>query len=203
MLLRADFTHSREDLVLRAFLGQPLILYSHHDLFEHGLERLAEAAAFINGLGETRWGSLAQIARTSAETRVVDGALDVRMLTARAEIEVPAGVHELRVDAGALAPGSGARLLVRSVSGSARNGSARNGAHGGVLSPAPVDMDAQSGTPVPVNAGERIELRLEPVGLPAVPVPPLRLRPILRRLVTEGRDRAQGAIPQGTRRAAR
>jgi hypothetical protein len=59
LLLRAGFNIPREDLVLRAFLGQPLILYGHHDLLEHGPEVCSQAAQAINALGEVRWGPLA------------------------------------------------------------------------------------------------------------------------------------------------
>jgi hypothetical protein len=58
LLLRAGFNIPREELVLRAFLGQPLILYGHHDLLEHGLEVFSQAAQTINALGEVRWGPL-------------------------------------------------------------------------------------------------------------------------------------------------
>lgn len=63
LLLRAGFNIPREDLVLRAFLGQPLILYGHHDLLEYGPEVLRVAARAINALGDVRWGSLAGMAR--------------------------------------------------------------------------------------------------------------------------------------------
>jgi hypothetical protein len=63
LLLRAGFDAPREDLVLRAFLGQPLILYGHHDLLADGLDVLAEATATIDALGAVRWGSLAAIAQ--------------------------------------------------------------------------------------------------------------------------------------------
>jgi hypothetical protein len=62
-LPRTGFNAPREDLVLRAFLGQPLILYAHHDLLEHGLEVLAQAAATVDALGDVRWASLSHIAR--------------------------------------------------------------------------------------------------------------------------------------------
>jgi hypothetical protein len=66
VMLRADLALApREDLVLRAFLGQPLILYGHHDLLRDGPAALTEAAAAIERLGEVRWGSLAQIASAS------------------------------------------------------------------------------------------------------------------------------------------
>jgi hypothetical protein len=66
MLLRAEFDHPREDLALRAFLGQPLILYGHHDLLAGGPNALAQAAAQINRLGDVRWCSLGEIARALA-----------------------------------------------------------------------------------------------------------------------------------------
>jgi hypothetical protein len=62
LILRTGFNAPREDLVLRAFLGQPLIVYGHHDVLEHGLDVLAEVASAVNALGDVRWGSLAQIA---------------------------------------------------------------------------------------------------------------------------------------------
>ena len=51
VLLRAGFNAPLDDLVLRAYLGQPLILYGHHDVLAHGLEPLARASAAINVLG--------------------------------------------------------------------------------------------------------------------------------------------------------
>ena len=67
VLLRADLAlHPREDLVLRAFLGQPLILYGHHELLRDGPEALTDAAAAIDRLGEVHWCSLSEIAHASA-----------------------------------------------------------------------------------------------------------------------------------------
>jgi hypothetical protein len=72
LLLRSSFEHPREDLVLRAFLGQPLILYGHHDAFAGGLDVLAEAAADVNRLGDVRWQSLSAIA--AGATAALNGA---------------------------------------------------------------------------------------------------------------------------------
>jgi hypothetical protein len=64
LMLRTGFNAPREDLVFRAFLGQPLILYGHHDVLKDGLDVLADAASAVDALGEVRWGSLAQIVRS-------------------------------------------------------------------------------------------------------------------------------------------
>jgi hypothetical protein len=65
VLLRNAFSHPRDDLVLRAFLDQPLILYGHQDDLAGGLDVLRDAAAQINALGAVRWGSPADLVRTS------------------------------------------------------------------------------------------------------------------------------------------
>jgi hypothetical protein len=75
LLLRTGFDAPREDLVLRAFLGQPLILYGHHDLLADGLDVLAEATAAIDALGAVRWCSLATIARAGGAPPPVPAAV--------------------------------------------------------------------------------------------------------------------------------
>jgi hypothetical protein len=95
VLLRGQFDHPREDLVLRAFLGQPLILYGHHDLLAHGPDTLAEAAAQIERLGQVRWCSLAAIARANAAIGLANtarqgasGNLAEPVLDARAQTQI-------------------------------------------------------------------------------------------------------------------
>lgn len=68
MLLRTDFRYPREDHVLRAFLGQPMILYGHHDLLAEGLEVLELATRELDALGDVRWSSLGEIAREFTES---------------------------------------------------------------------------------------------------------------------------------------
>jgi hypothetical protein len=70
VLLRLDFGHPREELVLRAYLGQPLIVYGHHGDLADGLDVLAQAAAQINRLGDVRWLALDDIVRAGAQPSV-------------------------------------------------------------------------------------------------------------------------------------
>jgi hypothetical protein len=66
IVMRQDFGHPHEELILRAFLGQPLVIYGHHTDLAGGLDVLAEAAAAVNRLGDVRWCALDEIARASA-----------------------------------------------------------------------------------------------------------------------------------------
>lgn len=78
-----------EDLVFRALLHQPLILFGHHGDFAQGLEVLAEAADYVNGLGEVQWGSVGWIARQSFLTKRSGEALVVQMHSRRVTVEIP------------------------------------------------------------------------------------------------------------------
>lgn len=98
LLLRSAFELSREDLVLRAFLGQPLILYGHHQHIQDGLGVLADAAAEVARLGDVRWCSLEAIARGRVETRREGSALAVRPHARRVRVPIPEGVNRLEVD---------------------------------------------------------------------------------------------------------
>ncbi len=179
LLLRAGFNAPREDLVLRAFLGQPLILYGHHDLLAHGLEVLSEAAATINALGDVRWGALAEVARAGVQTRLLDQRFDVTMLTRHTTLTVPASVRELRLDARALSPIAGTHL--RALVGEHRQ---------------PILLTATEIARLNVDGGETVELTLAPTTqMKAVSLPRMRLSPLLRRIVTEGRDRVRALRP--------
>jgi hypothetical protein len=182
MLLRAGFNAPREDLVLRAFLGQPLILYGHHDLLADGPEVLSDAAAAIDALGDVRWSSLAGVARAGVETRLAAPTFAVSLLARRACFSVPAGARELRLDAAALRPAAGAQIQVR------------QGDRAAMLSPA-------ADPPVFELAGdETVETALLPEAeLLRQRAAKGQLGPLLRRAISESRDRvrALGAPRRG------
>ncbi len=173
VLLRAGFNAPLEDLVLRAYLGQPLILYGHHDLLAEGHEPLARAAAAINALGEVRWGTLASIARAGLRTRRLGGVLEVQMLARRVVVQVPEGVGELRVDHRALGPAAPGRPLSVTGSSSPPRPSATEGVS--LLEPAaPGTLELRLGAP-----------HAEPSDLSSGPL----FGALLRRSASEARDR--------------
>jgi hypothetical protein len=127
VILRNAFTHPREDLVLRAFLGQPLVLYGHHGDFAD-MDLLAEAASQINALGDVTWRRLSAISQSLADTRREGEVLRVRPWTRHVRVEVPAGVSTVVVEerdgtARELPVGGPGPLSIRAESGIQMTGS--------------------------------------------------------------------------------
>jgi hypothetical protein len=212
VLPRYPLGHPREDLALRALLGQPLILYGHHGDFAQGLDLFAQAAADVNGLGEVQWGPLGRIARGNYATRRVGEVLHVRMYARRIELEVPGGVRTLRVVAQAPHGGPAWRRLTHmSVRTSEPGGAHARGIEPGNAHERPsatgpttdrthgvVGMSFADGVgvsePMPVAASTGIELALaadRPLDPALLATRGVRPWPCLRRALVEGRDRIQ------------
>ena len=183
---RHHLAAARDELPLRAFLRQPLVLYGHHDDVSGGLDVLAEAAEDVSRLGEVEWTSLERIVSSNVLTRREDHVLRVRPFARRARIEIPAGVTEIVADLPPELTSAGAtRVTVRLPDGDTRAADLGGGRFA-------------------VDGGRFVELRVEPERLLApheVPPPPRRPRAIARRLLTEGRDRTRPFLRRiGTRR---
>jgi hypothetical protein len=156
------------ELVLRAFLDQPLILYGHHGDVSEGLGVLASAVDDVNWLRETRWCSLGEIAAGNFETRLQGSRLGVRPFARRVRLQVPAAAEQLLVELPSAHPGPSAERLT--VDGRA----------------------ARIGEPVSVAPGATIQIELHATDeVDPRSVPPPRRRPlaIARRVAGESRDR--------------
>jgi len=176
-----------DEIVLRAFLDQPIVLYGHHDLLADGPARLLALAAAVNGLGAVRWSSLAAIARASVESRREGGRLDLRLLTRRADVELPADVGSVTL-AGVRAEASGERLRVV-----ARDPGGATGEELAISLPGAPGAEWRSHT-IPVPPGGRLLARLELVPPPRPPDVKPHRRPgrVARRTLAEVRDQAAG-----------
>jgi hypothetical protein len=170
VVLRHPFAEghcSGAELALRAYLGQPLVLYGHHDDLAHGLDVLAQRSAQVRRMGDVRWCSLGEIAATNVEQRRNGELLRLRPHTRRAEVDVPEGVTRVVVEPPL---DFGSAELVRTPTGTA-----------------PI------GEPFAVSGPGSLELRLDvadAIDPGSVPPPPWRPWPIARRIAGEARDRA-------------
>jgi len=163
---------SPSELRLRAFLGQPLVLYGHQaDLLE-GLDVLADAAAEVEAAGPTRWCSLGEIAATSVQTRRRGENLEVRLLSRRALVEVPPETDRILIAPFPATTGEDEQLLV--------------------------DGRAQPfGEPTEVHPGAKVEVTIQAtdaVDFSSIPAPRLRPLAVPRRILSEGRDRLQPLV---------
>jgi len=173
VLPRIPISAPRGVLPLRAFLGQPIIVYGHHwDLAEQP-DFLHRWADDIARLGDVVWASVGAISRrmyswrtdgdtvlVRPHTRVID--VDLPEATRRVVVEAPPGSGYELVEA--VAPGSGVTTRMRSEA-------EFNVGHGGSLTIRLVPEEA-------IDPGR-------------VPAPGPQPWPLIRRALTEARDRTQ------------
>jgi hypothetical protein len=96
VLIRREL-HEHDEIVLRSFLDQPILLYGHVSDFAGGLEPLRAAAAVVNSLPSVTWGSLADVAARNFESRRDGGTLEIRPYSRRIRVQVGPGVERIRL----------------------------------------------------------------------------------------------------------
>ena len=168
-----------EELVFRALLGQPLILFGHHWDFADGIEMLAQAADYINGLGDVQWGPVGWITRQSFLSKREGDAMVVQMHSARITIDIPEDVTLLQVTIPSSCDGQSALHLAY---GADHTLMVHDGSRW--LSGA---LRAYPGTQLTLTLAPEQPLNPDLVHARR----PFALWPALRRALVEGRDRVQ------------
>jgi hypothetical protein len=173
VISRHPFAGTTQDIYLRAYLDQPLVLYGHHGDLAEGLGPLSELAAAINSLGAVTWMSLGAIADGNFLTRDRGEERRVRLYTRQAELELPSTISQLVVD-GAREPAERqSELLEVKPAGSP-------------------PLVTRLGERLSLPGGQRVRLRLIAVDAPDVESlqPPARsIWAPMRRALVEVRDR--------------
>lgn len=165
-----------DDITLRVFLGQPIVLYGHaEELRDH--DSLAEVAKFVNGHGDVEWTSLTSMTRTNFEHLYDANELVVRPFARAVDVTAREGTDGLTVE---LPCGVDAGLVeIRVVSAAASD----------LRVPGTGETSVRL-VPREDEATIRIEIRARTTLDPnAIPPPPSRLWPLARRFATEARDR--------------
>ena len=170
----------RDDLPLRAFLGQPLVLYGHSEDLAEGYEVLAEAARDVNAVGDVEWLSLGGIAETNYVARQQGETMTVRLFTRRARVQLQTSARFLVVE------------LPPSTDGFEDVAIKAADAERLVVAGEPVDVAGQSVIDVALARQDALSPLL-------VPSPRRRGWPMLRRLMTEARDRSLPRVPPAAR----
>jgi hypothetical protein len=96
IISRLPFAAGMDDLILRAWLGMPLVLYGHHADGRHDFRRFHQACELVEDLGGARWMSIRDIARSNVSSRAVGSELEVRVWSRLAVVDVPEDISTLR-----------------------------------------------------------------------------------------------------------
>jgi hypothetical protein len=175
-IARHTLNGSRDDLAFRALLGQPLVLYLHHEDLADGPDVLADAARDVATCGAVRWMPVGDLAEMQFTATAVGDTACVRLFARRARIAVPDGALRLLVEL----PGhdeSQHEMLELSHVGRDRPLEA-------------VFREGRAEVEVPDACDVVVALRhADTLAEGTVSYRRVRLWPLLRRLVTEGRDR--------------
>ncbi len=180
VLPRYRLANDLDDLVFRALLGQPLIIYCHQADLRSGLDPFREAAARIGRLGDVEWTSLGEIARQNVSVHDSDELATVTLYSRDARVRRPRAPR-LRIEVPRIyEPGQAPALWVDGV------------AH---------DVEAlpDGGGVLTIANGHGSELRVQLVAADgAIPGDVAAVRPgawpLARRAMTEGRDRIAQAV---------
>lgn len=162
------------DILVAALLGQPIIARGHHRDVSEGLDLLARTAQQVNALGAVRWASPLAISRMNYALRREGSVLRVRMFSPRVEVPTEEDVRTLIIERPGMNDAAAVPVVWR---------------RGGAESPW---RPAREREPAPVGPGMSVEIaadgRLAEAsgGYGKVGA---RLWPILRRQMTEARDR--------------
>ncbi len=165
-----------EDFRFNALLGQPLILYFHHNDFAPGYDWLCDLARTINRFGDVRWESLGEITRSNYDVRKEGTCIFLRAFSRTIDLPIPAGIDTVVIESPqslGWVPGT----MVSTESGMIPMG----------------DTDTGYATdPIAVTSDTILHFSLrdpESSGSSRMGEPPFRFRPVLRRALTETRDR--------------
>jgi hypothetical protein len=164
----------QNNILISAFLHQPIIPRGHHIDVADGYQILNDAATFINGFGNVVWSDLKTIARSQYENMVEGNRLSIRMQSHRIEVSIPEDITILRVELPA--PNAGRRMHISTP-----------------------DVEGQviwncieSGVDIKVRPGATIAIQTDPrtrSGEKNGTVKARRIYPVVRRIMTETRDR--------------
>jgi hypothetical protein len=170
---RAPVDAPLDELALRAFLDQALLLSGHHGDLATGLDVLGDACRRVSLLGSVRWTSASDALASNFLRRREGDVLRLRPFARRLRVHPPEGVSALVVEW----TGAGRPSWEVSAGGAG--------------------VRAGSGEQVPLPGGGPLEIRQLPgseVDAAGPGAAPWRPWPVARRCLTEGRDRFQRVL---------
>ena len=88
----------QNSILIAALLDQPIIPIGHHHDIADGFGLLSNLSEYINSLGTVLWADMKKISRFNFSQRYDGNILQIRMLTKRIEISVPEGINQIYIE---------------------------------------------------------------------------------------------------------
>jgi len=82
----------KEELLFQAYLGKPLIVYTHHGFFRSGHEPLIEIVEFVEGHLQPRWTDIGTILAANYQLRRSNRGWQARVFSNRARLHAPSSI---------------------------------------------------------------------------------------------------------------
>ena len=161
-------------ILIAALLDQPIIAMGHHADVSGGLKILADLSEFVRSIGSVGWTDMKRISSSRYAWKLDGDIMRIKMYTRRIEVPIPDGVKWIEAECRLLAEAQGYFLAWKYIS-----------------QEAPWKMHNQAEA-IKVNPGNTVEIV---AGYPKWPLGPskstrrIKLWPVLRRQITEARDR--------------
>jgi len=171
----------KNEVLLAAFLRQPIILAGHHYDAANDMDMMAAFAETVNNLPEIGWSDLDGILRRNYSYKVEGDLLKVKLHARRVAVEVPPGINRLQVHRAWISGDETEEMVVRIADGT--NFAQRSGA---------VSFNT------PVVAGTRVEIvsaLRNPIHCTDVSAPAVGFWPLARKAAMEMRDRLSPMLP--------
>jgi len=89
--------HWKNDILLAAFLQQPIVIVGHHGDAANSMALLAEIAGTVNRLDGVTWSDLPGMLRSNYRQRIEGDVLKVQMYSRRVRVAVPPAIRHLSV----------------------------------------------------------------------------------------------------------
>lgn len=176
-----------EQLLLSAYLQQPIIPVGHHSDLGREPEVLLEVAGYLNGLGEVSWCDVGKLLRRNYWCKTSGDLMEVLSFSSDVDIGVPQGVAHLKITP--LLRGRLSEEYSVSLTGSAGR-------------PVRAETDKAGSFWVPCAGPETVRVTVRLTSSPAcedTPAPRTPARSFLRRALSEARDRLLPYVPRALR----
>ncbi len=170
-------------VLLAGVLDQPIVLAGHQGNAANGMEQMAEYAELVHGIGGVTWATPAEILRSNYKQLRLGRALHVQICSRRIHLTIPDGVEELWIHRPWLDPGDGGEDLTVQCGRVPR--SAVQPAGNGMCGPFPVKQMESLVVACSLKNG---------VDFKTTAPPPLSLKPIVRKILMEVRDRCSPLV---------